>query len=121
MSDRDRLIANPGRTEIERVRSKHIEIKDVGTTVKIRDEIHARTNHYIKQSKPYFPKDKLLTYIDCPYFLRVARWLCFASWSPCCRRWIKGYSCVFSRCLPAVLLVLLPTRMGESEDLACCP
>ena len=52
MSDRDRLIANPGRTEIERVRSKHIEIKDVGTTVKIRDEIHARTNHYIKQSKP---------------------------------------------------------------------
>ena len=79
MSDRDRLIANPGRTEIERVRSKHIEIKDVGTTIEVRDEIHAYTNHYIKQSKPYFPKDKLLTYIDCPYFLRVARCLCFAS------------------------------------------
>ena len=79
MSDRDRLIANPGRTEIEQVREEHIEIKDVGTTVTIRDEIHARTNHYIKQSKRYFPKDKLPTYIDCPYFLRVARWLCFVS------------------------------------------
>ena len=79
MSDRDRSVANPGRTEIERVRAEHIEIKNVGTTAKIRDEVHAHTNHYIKQSKPYFPNDKLLTYIDCPYFLRVARWLCFAS------------------------------------------
>ena len=79
MSDRDRLIANPGRIEIEQVHEEHIEIKDVGTTVTIRDEIHAHTNHYIQQSKRYFPKDKLHTYIDCPYFLRVARWLCFAS------------------------------------------
>ena len=79
MSDRDRSVANPGRTEIERVRAEHIEIKNVGTTAKIRDEVHAHANHYIKQSKPYFPNDKLLTYIDCPYFLRVARWLCFAS------------------------------------------
>ena len=79
MSDRDRSVADPRRTEIERVRAEHIEIKDVGNAVKIRDEIHAHTNHYIKQSKPYFPNDKLLTYIDCPYFLRVARCLCFAS------------------------------------------
>ena len=79
MSDRDRLIANPGRIEIEQVHEEHIEIKDVGTTVTIRDEIHAHTNHYIQQSKRYFPKDKLHTYIDCPYFLRVARCLCFAS------------------------------------------
>ena len=40
MSDRDRSVANPRRTEIERVRAEHIEIKDVGTAVKIRDEIH---------------------------------------------------------------------------------
>ncbi|XP_022782673.1 uncharacterized protein LOC111323555 [Stylophora pistillata] len=79
MSDRDRSSANPGRTELEQVHTKRVEIKDVTVTVKVRNEIHAHTNHYIKQSKPYFPNEKLRTYIDCPYFLRIARWLCGAS------------------------------------------
>lgn len=72
MSDRDRLIANPGRTKLERVHAKRVEIKDVGITVKVRNEIHAHTNHYIKQSKRYFPNEKLRIYINCPHFLKIA-------------------------------------------------
>ena len=71
MSDRDRLIANPGRTELERVHTKQVEIKDVGITADVRNEIHAYTNHYIKESKPYFPKEKLRFYINCPHFLKI--------------------------------------------------
>ena len=78
MSGRDHLPAT-GRTEIERVSHKQVEVKDIGVTTEVRDEIHARTNHYIKQSIPYFPNDKLHTYIDCPYFLKIARVLCVAS------------------------------------------
>lgn len=70
MSDRDRLIANPGRTKLERVHAKRVEIKDVGITVKVRNEIHAHTNHYIKQSKRYFPNEKLRIYINCPHFFK---------------------------------------------------
>lgn len=72
MSDRDRLIANPGRIELERVHTKRIEVKEVGITVKGRNEIHAHTNHYIKQSKRYFPNEKLRIYINCPHFLKIA-------------------------------------------------
>lgn len=71
MSDRDRLIANPGRIELERVHTKRVEVKDVGVPVKVRNEIHAYTNHYIKQSKRYFPNEKLPIYINCPHFLRI--------------------------------------------------
>ena len=78
MSDRDRLVAT-GRTEVERVRYTQVKIEDVGETVRVRDEMHAKSNHYIKQSRPYFPNEKLPTYIDCPYFLRIARVLCAAS------------------------------------------
>ena len=41
--------------------------------------MHAKANHYIKQSRPYFPNEKLPIYIDCRYFLRTARILCGAS------------------------------------------
>ena len=71
MSDRDRLIANPGRTQIGRVHAERVEVKDVGITVEVRDEIHAHTNHYIKQSKRYFPNEKLRVYIYCPHFLKI--------------------------------------------------
>lgn len=71
MSDRDRLIANPGRTELERVHTKRVEIKEVGNTVEVRNEIHAYTNHYIKQSKRYFLNEKLRIYINCPHFLKI--------------------------------------------------
>ena len=73
MSDRDRLIANPGRTQIDRVHTKRVEIKDVGIEAEVRDEIHAKTNHYIEMSKPYFPNQKLRVYICCPHFLKIAR------------------------------------------------
>lgn len=72
MSDRDRLIANPGKTELGRVHTKRVETKDVGKTVKVRNELHEYTNHYIKTSKPYFPKEKLRVYIYCPHFLKIA-------------------------------------------------
>lgn len=72
MSDRDRLIANPGRTELERVHTKRVEIKAVGITAKVRNETHAKTNHYIKESKCYFPIEKLRVYIYCPHFLKFA-------------------------------------------------
>lgn len=72
MSDRDRLIANPGKTELERLHTKRVETKDVGKTVKVRNELHEYTNHYIKTSKPYFPNEKLRVYIYCPHFLKIA-------------------------------------------------
>ena len=72
MSDRDRLIANPARTELERVHTRQVEIKDVSETAKVGNEIHAYTNHYIKESKPYFPNEKLRIYIYCPHFLKIA-------------------------------------------------
>ena len=73
MSDRDHLIANPaGRTKLERVHTKRVEIKDVGIKAEVRNEIHAYTNHYIKQSKRYFPNEKLRIYINCPHFLKIA-------------------------------------------------
>ena len=71
MSDRDRLIADPGATELELVHTKRVEIKDFGITANVRKEIHAYTNHYIKQSKPYFPNEKLSVYIHCPHFLKI--------------------------------------------------
>jgi len=77
MSDRDRSVSATGRTEVEHVRFTQVKIEDVGgETVTVRDEMHARANFYIKQSRPYFPNKKLPTYIDCPYFLRIARVLC---------------------------------------------
>ena len=80
MSDRDRLVSPTGRTEVERVRYTQVKIEDIGgETVTVRDEMHARANHYIRQSRPYFPNKKLPAYIDCPYFLRTARVLCGAS------------------------------------------
>lgn len=51
----------------------------VGVNTEVRDEVHAYANHYIEQSRPYFPNAQLPKYIHCPYFLRIAQWVCFAS------------------------------------------
>lgn len=51
----------------------------VGVNTEVRDEVHAHTNHYIEQSRPYFPNAQLPKYIHCPYFLRIAQLVCFAS------------------------------------------
>ena len=68
-----------GRTEVERLLCRKIEVKETGEHVTVRDTSHAKANHYIIQSRPYFPKEKLRTYIDCPNFLNFARGLCVAS------------------------------------------
>ena len=67
------------RTEVEGVQFRKVEVKEIGKSVTVRDASHAKTNHYIKQSRPYFPKEKLSTYIDFPNFLKFARVLCVAS------------------------------------------
>ena len=67
------------RTEVERLKFRRIEVKDVGKSVTVREALHALANHYIEQSRPYFSSEKLPTYIDCPYFLNIARGLCVAS------------------------------------------
>lgn len=80
MSDRDRLVSATGRTQVERVRYTQVKIEDAGgETVTVRDEMHAKANFYIRQSRPYFPNKKLRAYIDCSNFLRAARVLCGAS------------------------------------------
>ena len=79
MSDRDRLLAT-GRTEVERVQCTQVKLENVGGNIrKVRDEMHAQSNQFIKQSRPYFPNEKLPTYIEFPYFLRTVRVLCVAS------------------------------------------
>ena len=67
------------RTEVERLQYTRIEMEDVSMSAKVRDAVHAKTNHYIKESRPYFPNENLPTYIDCPYLLNLARVTFFAS------------------------------------------
>lgn len=63
----------------ERLKYRQIKVEEVGVHKEVRDEVHARANHYIEESRPYFPNAQLPKYIDCPYFLSVARLVCFAS------------------------------------------
>lgn len=63
----------------ERLKYRQIKVEEVGVHKELRDEVHAKANHYIEESRPYFPNAQLPKYIDCPYFLRVARLVCFAS------------------------------------------
>ena len=66
-------------TEIAQVRSTQIQVESTGFSVNTRDSSHASTNHYIKESRPFFPNEKLPIYIDFPYFYCFSRLLCFAS------------------------------------------
>ena len=67
------------RTEVEGVQFRKVEVKETGKHVTVREASHAKANHFIAQSRPYFPKEKLRTYIDCANFLNFARGLCVAS------------------------------------------
>ena len=67
------------RAELERLKYRKVEVEDVGLSVTVRDAVHAKTNHYIEQSRPYFPNEKLPTYIDCSNLLNFARGLCLLS------------------------------------------
>ena len=79
MSDRDRLVTTTGRTEVERFRYKEVKVEVKSNSVTVRDEVHAKANYFIKQSKRYFPNEWLHAYIYCPYFLWLARILFCAS------------------------------------------
>lgn len=70
-----------GTTELERIKGRKIEVEDVGKSTFVRDTPHARSNHFIEQSRPYFPNAKLPTYFDtqCCNFLTFAKLFCFAS------------------------------------------
>ncbi|KAM7437975.1 hypothetical protein ABFA07_012491 [Porites harrisoni] len=63
----------------ERLKYRQIKVEEVGVDKEVRDEVHAKANHYIEESRPYFPNAQLPKYIDCPYFLKIARLVFFAS------------------------------------------
>ena len=67
--------------EVERLKWRKIEVEDVGKITFVRDTPHAKSNHFIEQSRPYFPNAKLPTYFDsqCCNFLTFAKLFCFAS------------------------------------------
>lgn len=67
------------RIELGQVNHTKIEVEEVGKSIMIRDAAHAKANHYIKQSRPFFPHEKLPIYVDCSYFLKFARVFCLAS------------------------------------------
>ena len=68
-----------GRIEAERVQCTQVKVENVGKDAEVRDEIHAWSNYFIKESRPYFSNEKLPTYIYCPYFLGMAGVLCVSS------------------------------------------
>lgn len=68
------------RIELGQVKHTKIEVEEVGRSVTIRDEAHAKANHFIKQSRQYFLHEKLPIYIDCPYFLKSCE----------CSRYLEG-------------------------------
>ena len=47
--------------EVERLKWRKIEVEDVGKITFVRDTPHAKSNHFIEQSRPYFPNAKLPT------------------------------------------------------------
>lgn len=111
--------------EVERLKWRKIEVEDVGKITFVRDTPHAKTNHFIEQSRPYFPNAKLPTYFDsqCCNFLTFAKLFCFASFFGALAA--AGASLLipiffFIGCLALFLDRLLPTRASESEISAHC-
>lgn len=66
-------------TSVAHVRSTHVTVESTGVFVKSGGSCHALTNHYIKESRPFFPNEKLPGYIDVPFFYGLARLVWFAS------------------------------------------
>ena len=76
MSENDSLLPRAERgIRVEQLEGTRIQVEETGVTVTLRNEVHARTNHYIKKSRPFFPDTTLRTYIDCPYLLKLATFL----------------------------------------------
>ncbi|XP_032219507.2 uncharacterized protein LOC116602264 [Nematostella vectensis] len=67
-----------GPTRFEGVLFTEITVEDVGRKVRVRNDPHSRTNHYIKQSKPYYPGRKLSTYLNFPGIknITIMLWFC---------------------------------------------
>lgn len=75
MSERDPLILQ---TNVREVQHTEVAIRGIGTSVLLRKDVYAHSNHIVIQSRPYF-RGNLPTYFYCPFFLRLAWLLFFAS------------------------------------------
>ena len=60
MSERDRLL--PGPTTLSGANYTQVSVKDVGRTITIGSAPHMQANHFINQTRKYFPRSKLETY-----------------------------------------------------------
>lgn len=75
MSERDPLILQ---TNVREVQHTEVAIRGIGTSVVLRKDVYTHSNHLIIQSRPYF-RGNLPTYLYCPFFLKFAGLLFFAS------------------------------------------
>jgi len=67
------MIRNPNeeQTALLAAQKTTYGLKEYGQAVKVKESVYAATNHYIRQSRPFFPKKWLCVYV---YFQRM-RWL----------------------------------------------
>lgn len=78
MSERDRLLADP--VAIRGTNYTQVSVRDVGQPTTVSTAPHVRANHFIKQTRKYFPRCKLQTYICAfPLFRCTAMLLFIAS------------------------------------------
>ena len=71
MSNRTPLLSNQDDVQVGVLDETRVTIEQYGYNVSLKDSCYAKTNHFIIQSRPFFPRNKLRTYI---YFRRM-RWL----------------------------------------------
>ena len=60
-----------GDVQAARATQEKFQVRTFGRTVFLRKSIYAKTNHYIKQSRPYIPRRTLRTYL----YIRFMRWV----------------------------------------------
>ena len=75
MSERDPLILQ---TNVREVQHTEVAIRGIGTSVLLRKDVYAHSNHIVIQSRPYFRRN-LPTYFYFPFVLNLAWLLFFAS------------------------------------------
>ena len=61
MSERDRLISGP--VTVSSANHTQVSVQDVGRSVDVGTAPHMQANHFIKQTRKYFPRSKLRTYL----------------------------------------------------------
>ena len=60
-----------GDVQAVKATQERVQVNKFGRTVYLRKSIYVKTNHYIKQSRPYIPNRKLRTYL----YIRFMRWV----------------------------------------------